>query len=539
MSERWAPSGLTLKYGREMVATASDLEESDWPDCSLRLALKMRRDTYPDTGSWRKARQAQIPLGWFLDALPHLHRSIAHGNHPDVALAAARATYARAHPGLRVYLDHALEEYLDLHQARERVLGSLTYLGHHSDMSLNASKGSSLSVWAPMYETSDGHREVRRLRMRAAKDEVTAWAAVAAKVAAERDGRAAVSVSVLEVSLADGSDVVLLDRITPAEADSFYERLARPRALTLMNGETATPCSNCADCKAVAVCTSLAPMNRTLRQTDKGIHTRSVSASDLVLYERCPARWYLERECRLPLADSDGVGAEGRSRGTAIHRWLKTAHSRGIPCSNSDLPAPSEWGANDVAHDVLDVEQYRSALPFLRQHQSHCVVDDGDLLAVDEAMYGWDPAADLVIAATPDLVRQSGDTVIFREVKSTEKALPEDADAARDQFDGVVYWWLSMLNGGWIHRYDCAQGAVELEILRPDSSAVFSYSTSDADLVEIAEDRMDSRVSNWHKDSIWSTKPGPGCADCPVSRWCPDRDVYLAASIGDSGEPPF
>jgi hypothetical protein len=280
-------------------------------------------------------------------------------------------------------------------------------------------------------------------------------------------------------------------------------------------------------------------MSGVLGQVNKGTHTRSVSASELVLYERCPARWYLEKECRLPLDDLDDPSYEARERGTAIHRWLKAAHSRGYGCSPDDLPDADDWSADFVGFSELDLGQYEAALPFLRQHIANCGVGDGSLIAVDEGIYGWDAPADVIVAATPDLVRQFDDELIVREVKTTEKALPESASVARDQFDGVVYWWLSLLAGGWLSHYNCGEGTVELEILRPDGSVVYRYSTADVDLMQIAEVRMDERVTNWHVDSTWPTKPNAGCPTCPVRKWCPDRDAYVTAVTTVQTEAPF
>lgn len=535
MTGPWRVNWLPISYGRRLKASASDLEESSYTDCALRLALKMRFDTWVNA-NWRRNGPKQIPLGWFMEAIAVLHRQLQSGRPVPDALAAGRAAYAPAHPGLRVFFDTAIENYLDLHESREAVLGPLRYLGHHNELFLDRAETCSLYVWAPMYETVEKHREVRRIRMHEPHTDLTAWAGTAAKIAASYGDVQAGSVSILEVSLADGREHLLLNQATVAQAEALYTETARPRALTVMNGLIPSASSKCAECKATNACREPLPMAGVLQQLSPGIFTRAVSATDLVLYDRCPARWYLERECHLPRDYSEDASADARDRGTATHRWLKAAHSRGLSCSDDDLPEPDFWAADALGADLLEQGQYAAAWPFLRQHVANCSADDGSLIVVDESLVGWDAQADVVVVGVPDLVRQVDQQLIVREVKTTDNALPVSADVARDQFDGVVYWWLSLLAGGWLDHFNCNEGIVELEILRSDASVVYRYSTNDDDLMEIAESRMDARVSDWHTDQTWRAKPNPGCPTCPVRKWCPESDKY---SNGSAIEAPF
>jgi hypothetical protein len=218
------------------------------------------------------------------------------------------------------------------------------------------------------------------------------------------------------------------------------------------------------------------------------------------------------------------------------------AHQRGTPCIYDDLPAADGRQPDDVAFANLDDDQYARALPLLRQHVPYCGAGDGDLLAVDDNLFGYDSAADVVVVAKPDLLRRRDRTLIVREVKTTTKALPTDEAIARDQFDDVVYWFMSLLVGGWITYYGCDDAQVELEILRADSAALFTFRSTDEDVTDIAQLRMDERVTDWHTDTTWPARPGPVCSFCPVAQWCPDRAAPgdpATRAAPDDDLPPF
>lgn len=236
----------------------------------------------------------------------------------------------------------------------------------------------------------------------------------------------------------------------------------------------------------------------------------------------------MQQKLHLPADEETESHGADADRGRAVHLWLKTAHSRGLRCSEEDLPDVRE--SHHVAVSELNEDSYGAALPFLRQHLKHCPMSEGvRILSADERLYGWDVTADAVVVSKPDLLYMRDESLVVRETKTTNLGLPEDEASARDSFDEIVYWLLSLLDRGWRQHYGVESAVVELEILSGSGSALYSYPTTDSTLMLIAETRVMHRVSGWHYDTEWPTKPSEHCRTCPMAVWCPDRERYLNA----------
>jgi hypothetical protein len=241
---RWNPRGLDVTTGATITASAAELEQTGWPGCDLRSALKMR-NCKVDAGGWNPRSAPLFNQALFIDALPILHDALENGRTDQEALEDAKAAYADAHPGWRRFLDHGLEEYLDLHEARETALGAPLHFRTAKIESLHdRAQQSVVSAWAPMYETEDGHREVRRIRIIAPKTDITEWVGAAARAAADHNRRPAASVTILEFALADARETVLVDRATPEQARDMFTQLAADRARAIYSAETPTACSS-------------------------------------------------------------------------------------------------------------------------------------------------------------------------------------------------------------------------------------------------------------------------------------------------------
>ncbi|MER7332936.1 MULTISPECIES: PD-(D/E)XK nuclease family protein [unclassified Micromonospora] len=271
-------------------------------------------------------------------------------------------------------------------------------------------------------------------------------------------------------------------------------------------------------------------MDGALHQIGPGAYTRSISATDLHIYERCPARWHMERKLRLPPdLDVEAYGEEA-DRGRAVHRWLRVAHARSMPCSEHDLPELSRRSPHDVAFQDFDDATYATIRPFLLHHIKQCPIShEVGLTLLESPLYGWDRTADTIIASAPDAIYLRGKDLVVRETKTTKGELPIDADRARDGFEGIVYWLLTLLGGGWTTRFGCTEGVVELEVLTPQGAALFSYRTSDDTVMLIAETRVSNRVGQWHYDTEWQARPSAHCTTCPMAIWCPDAASGTAA----------
>jgi hypothetical protein len=541
----WRPKTFGLTPEALLKVGASDAENDQL--CPQQAYVKSHfRSRVTGTHGWEKTWDNDyFPLKYFLSALEAYLYS---GGRPERdRIAASRRTYVSAHPGVRNYLDSSLENYLDFLGAREAENGTdAVYLGY--DHLIRVKSKSGLSVWAPAFEFGGGHIEIHRLRLKGTRPEVTNWAHIAAYIASRLPGRMVETISILDVSLyhdphISRQDSVLIDRITPVQAEALYQSNARSAAISIVTGGPPSPGHECGDCKVAGVCDALVPMDGALQQEVPGPYTRAISAQDLNVYERCPSRWYMEKKCHLPgINDENSHGATDRGR--SVHSWLKIAHSRGLACTPNDLPIPSERGADHVAFSALDAEQYATALPYLLTHLEHCPLhSNAEVLLTDETIYGWDATADVVVACRPDLTYRLGDALVLRETKTTESVIPNNPDEARDAYDGIVYWLLNMCSNGYLDHFNTKVGIVELEILGPKGSVCYTYNTDDFALSIVAETRVRHKVADWHEDTSWATKPSLLCKSCPMAIWCPDRDTYkdmsmpATSAIGSTGAP--
>ena len=211
-------------------------------------------------------------------------------------------------------------------------------------------------------------------------------------------------VRVVEIGVLDGSSVVLFDG-TAAEARAEFLAHGRSRAAAAADNDHVVPCRSCGDCKAAGVCRALVPVDEMLGQRQRGLSSRSVSASELEQYVRCPGQWLLDSGAHLPREEADGDGA---FRGRAVHRWLQAAHARQLPCTSADMPVPGS--GLGLADGVLTETEYEIAYPFLMQHAGLCplAAEMSSPVLADENIYGYDHDAEVVPVIRPDLLYRAG-----------------------------------------------------------------------------------------------------------------------------------
>ncbi|WP_284749588.1 PD-(D/E)XK nuclease family protein [Amycolatopsis sp. RTGN1] len=520
--------------------TASDAENSALGHCQMHLALKTHPRIWPYEPAPRHAPY-RGPLFRVADAIEAIHRLEAAGVAHTAALDRAKRKFNGSHPGDHTYAEHALDQYVEFHEAREAEIGPMVHLGNWH---LVPQGRAELGVWGPVYETSEGTREVRRFRLGRAKTKDTEWADIAAVVAREVPGnRLASRVHVVEIGLLDGLEREVVSDEDAAAIDSRFAGRGRNAANSAATGKTRTPGRDCANCKIYATCDALIPTPGALQQDQQAAWTRSVSASDLDRYENCPAQWHMLDE-HLP---SDAEGSDARTRGIAVHTWLKEAHKRNTPCRPSDLRDPDDRDLG-LAEGLIERADYRAAYRYLRNHVESCPLADPDtkVISVEETQYCLDKSSDIIVAIKPDLILLQDSTLVLHEVKTTQNdQLPPDADSARDRYLAVALN-LTVMESGLVERFSAERGEVHLEIITPAESRTYRYELSDKILGMIARERVRAATTRWANDVTWKTSPGPHCAWCPVRRWCPERDTHTAATSGNLGliqedatPPPF
>lgn len=531
---------------RFVKVSASDVSGSC--ACGRFLTLKTRPAVKAVDG-WRRlfprGAGSPFPLADIVALVREAHDHDFDTYEAQAAWLAEAIDERKVHRLLQSYVSLAVDNILDAHESIVAEVGPLRLLPGDPWI---GTVHRQLTVWAPLYETDDGVREIRKFRLGSARadEESMRWAVIAAYVAADYRLEAPLRrVRAVEIGAVDGSIEVLAD-CTADEARSRFAASGRSPAAAVADEDHVVPCRSCGSCKAAGACRALISVDGMLGQPGKGHSSRSVSPGELELYARCPAQWLLQSSLHLPAADSGGDGA---ARGLAVHRWLQAAHSRQIPCTVADLPAPrSRLG---LAAGVLTEAEYEIAYPFLLRHAGQCPLGgDTAVVLVDENIYGYDHEAEVVPVIRPDLMYRVGDRLVIREFKTAEVPYESGKAEAYGRHLQLAFD-ITMLNKGLLGHYGAASGAVELELITGSDRFVWSWEAGDPAVAGVAAGTVNRATADWHEDSTWITEPGPHCAWCPVRRWCPDSEIWQASAAGpavlapappviqDDDEPPF
>ena len=507
-------AGMEVSGETEIVkVSASDAAELP-AGCGRFGALKVRRQVHPVAFRRRDYWDEPFVLKVVREAAVALHDSdfLDDWRLAEEAIERQLDGWPLLHPGVRRFCAHAVEMYLQAHDVLAAETGPLRFDGYDPETG-GPRDNRRLTVFAPVYSDGQGLFEVRRMRFGSARrDDGDAWAPVAAQVLAARASR----VRVVEVGLKDGSTTVVFDG-TAQEARTAYTGAPRAAVTGVVAGSSVEPGRQCGGCKAAGCCDGPVPLAGHLGQAAPGLKTRSVSASDLETYRTCPAQWYL-RQSNVPLEWDEGPAS---NRGRLVHRWLRTAHARGVACSPGDLPPPGP-GAGGVGG--LADDEYAIAHPYLAGHLADCPVGPGvTVVLLDEPLYGYDMDADVVVAARPDLMFLDADGVpVLRETKTTDAALPQDEPDAWDRWFQVP-WNIGLLASGAVARLGSGEPAVlEVEVLTPLGSRTYTWRLDEPGVVAMAQAEVAHRADAWHVDRTWAATPGKQCGWCPARRWCPD-----------------
>jgi len=521
--------------GDRTVLKVSATDVSSTCACGRFLAIKVRPEARSPAWGRSFPRDNVFPLGDLVELVEAAHRAPEAATYSTLRRWLAQQFDARGtHRLLRPYLERAVENVLEAHETIEDALGPLRLLVNNPTV---GRKPRQLTAWGPLYETQDGVREIRRYRLGSAHqhpdDEDKLWTATAGNVAATfRGGVPSTRVRVVEIGAVDGSIAVLFDA-DPPSAVAAFRGSGRVRAAELTEQDHVVPCRDCGNCKVAGVCQALVPVTGMLGQAEAGYRSRSVAPSGLEQYRLCPAQWLLDRELHFP--KEKGI-TEAQARGMAVHQWLKAAHQRGVGCRLEDLPEPG--GDLGLAAGVLSEEDYAVAYPYLVQHLPNCPLDalDTVVVAVEENVCGFDHDAQVIPVTKPDLIYRLGERLIAREFKTAVGIPAHGKDEGYSQHFQVPFL-LTMLASGLAERHGAAAGTVELELLTPTGSELWTWDSDHALTVRVAAGDVRRAVDDWHKDGTWDTRPGHHCIWCPVREWCPDRDSHTAGVDWANGAP--
>ncbi|REE94933.1 PD-(D/E)XK nuclease family protein [Thermomonospora umbrina] len=536
--DRWAGHP-QLRGNPEVVRLSASLLDRSARDCADFAALKARTALWPRAQERRRyAPWETFPLGLVTAALDAVEFE---GVEVDAAVAEAVAgNRSRVHPGVEVWVRHACRAFL---QAAEWLDDELEADGvelvperlPRVVQSGSAAELRMLTAWGRWYGSRDGAvREFRRLRMSRTRsavepsDEAIAFVVAAgrravghvyrdAPVEVVADDDAPARIRVVEVGLAaDVRPRVLVDA-TPEEVRHRYLEGVRPLAQGVTVGGSRSPGSDCAECKLRTSCDDLPHVAGLLDLDAPGTHRRTWSVTAGRHYLVCPARAHL-RDVRLP-AESPVDGSAVR-RGVAVHEWLEVAHRRGRPCGPADLPDPGSADLG-IASAIMTPEEYAESRPYLLAHLAVCpLAGSGRVTEVtaEPTVAVFDPAADVLVLAHPDLLRRVDGRLMYREQKTTVRPLPGGTTAeVFEQVPQLALAALLIAHG----VFGESSGTVELEVMTPSLAHVLAFDAGDPAVLEAARRQIARMVHAWHGDTEFAARPGPYCERCPVARWCP------------------
>lgn len=513
--------------------SASDIESS--AQCGRFLALKTHRGIRAVDGWQRLFPPRNAPRTFVLGTVREIVRSFPDASPPppdQIDTWIVDQVTRRAVPRqLAGFVQNAVSNVLEALDSMEAEVGSLKLVDVDPAFGPRIRR---LTAWADVYDSGLGVRQVHRLRLGSARPASTgahdAWSATAARIATEMTGATPSRIRVVEIGCKDGSTTIKFDG-DAGDARTAFDAVARARAAEICEADHVVQSWECGDCKAAGSCAALPAVDGFLGQDARGVASRSVSPADLERYATCPAQWLMVKE-NLP---GDSEETPSSARGRIVHAWLATAHRRGTACTRADLPATD--GAATIGDLSLTAEEYSTAKPFLLNHIDVCPLagDDCRLVSVEEAVRGYDHDAEVVVAMTPDLVYQRGESLVFHEVKTTQNP-PGSRDEALDAFLQVPFA-LRMLDSGVVASWHAGRGTAELEVVSAEGASVWTWQTTDAMDMLVAASRLELIANEWHTDITWQTRPSPACSWCAVRRWCPDREVWEATR--PATKPPF
>ena len=330
-------------------------------------------------------------------------------------------------------------------------------------------------------------------------------------------------VRVVEVGL-DGGEPHVVWVGTPAEAKALFDRDALDLVREIRSGGRQRPGRDCADCKLLTACDALPRIPGILGITAPEAPLRTLSATDLRYYKKCPA---MEHLCRLHLPRHAEYGPAAQ-RGQAVHAWLAGNHGRAdhVACTVTDVPPrPDDWSAGEWP---VTGAQAVMGSQMLAHHVGLCplrrVSQTGETpgiigIRVEPTLAFHDTAANVIVVAAPDLLYQEDGGWVWHEVKTSEKPLRSTADLFRvfEQLALATVLLAENALGGNPER-----ARVELEVLTPDGADLLYIDPGDPDEVARARQELRRLAEPWHGDRTSQARPGKQCGDCPVSRWCPE-----------------
>ncbi|AZM88877.1 hypothetical protein D1J60_10570 [Streptomyces sp. W1SF4] len=388
-----------------------------------------------------------------------------------------------------------------------------------------------ITVWGRCLASADG--SVRELRLpvhRSGAHNVPpeGYVALAALVTAEaRQADPPEHVRVVRFPAA-GTGPELLFAGTPEEARALHRRHGRHTVRALLDSAEYRPGSACGSCPFTSGCPALLRAPGLTGLSGKGRPRRTWSPTDGREYTACPRR-SRARSLRLPTLDAV-ERSPAAERGRAVHAYLAARHrvDPPVPCSND---IPEDWVPAGFA---LEARELLIATAQLRRHAAVCPLHrvlGAEDVRVEPTVTMEDPAARVVVVTDPDLVYRDGGSWVWREVKSTSRRFSGTSNLM-ETYPQLALAVLMAAEAVWPGKPGNVR--VEAEILRPHGASLVTLDPSSPAVRDRARKALAPLTDAWHADDAFEPQPGPKCADCPVSQWCPDVALPTSGDRDDS-----
>ncbi|MEU6931024.1 PD-(D/E)XK nuclease family protein [Streptomyces sp. NPDC046374] len=469
----------------------------------------------------RRERLEHFTLGPFMDACD------ARGRSTSARPGGSRTT--PLHDGLRAWTEHGLSMYdqafpTDAGHPLDEVAERWAYRYRPATAEARSVEEYRFTVWGRCLASPDGALRELRLpvhRLGAALPSEEFIAAAALVLAEGNPGPRPERVRIVEFALLDGRTRELFSG-SHAQAVARY-RQHGPGALTeLLNGREFRPGGSCADCPFMGVCPALRTAPGILGVEASGRPRRTWSVTNGRNYTACPARDHMRR---LHLPTVDAVEREATAeRGRALHAYLADRHTSTRPCT---ADVPEQWVPEGF--DLPDPERALGA-SLLRRHAAVCpmrCVKDGTDIRTEPRVVRYDPAADVVVMAAPDLLYRDAGSWVWRETKSTV-AERRSKQPLLERYPQLALAVLLVARGDLGGGQERAR--VELEVLRPGGADLEVIDPFAAANRTMAEQVLRTMVADWHQDDSYPAVPGRACTRCEAARWCSESVTTEAAA---------
>lgn len=507
------PQGISGNPQKVVVSVAS-VGSTDFR-CPMAEALKARHGLRPTDERPKPTTLNDFPLGPFMTALDLVEFG---GVEPAVAVrrALAPARGSRNHDGLADWTRHAVAGYLDAFEGDEAtpVRTPWKQVVRLAAPDPRGVRHYEINAWGRRFRSAGGVNELRLIGFRNGR-RGTGELAVAGFVAASGDP-APERIRIREFSCLTGQAELLYDR-TRAETLDHYREHGRDALKNAVDGDEYRPGESCVACRFRSVCPARAETPGVLGIADRTRPRRTWSVSNARKYRGCPARDHLGR-LRLPKAAAfeHGPAAE---RGRAVHAYVEHRHRSGAVCVPD---VPESWPDR-----ALPVDEIAAGTAMLRHHAEVCPLSLAPTeLRIEPNLVFDDTAAEVVVIAKPDLLYRDGDSLVWRELKTTRT----DPDRLYRTLSTIPQLALAIVLLGKNAIRDAGPNPrVELELLHPDGNDLRIYDVRDPATRAEAEAVVTSLAAPWHGDDEFPARPGADCRTCEVVRWCPSGRAEVAS----------